>query len=56
MVALLYVALPAPATWLHAGVYNRAMWIAGLCALGGAGYFAMLLLMGFRPRDLRYHV
>jgi hypothetical protein len=30
--------------------------MAGVCALGGFTYFAVLLLAGFRPRDLRYHV
>jgi hypothetical protein len=30
--------------------------MAVLCALGGVVYFVVLLLAGFRLRDLRYHV
>jgi peptidoglycan biosynthesis protein MviN/MurJ (putative lipid II flippase) len=41
--------------WMHLHLRSR-LWMAGLCTLGGAVYFVVLLLAGFRLRDLRYHV
>jgi putative peptidoglycan lipid II flippase len=56
MVVVLLAVSPSPASWLTLHVYERVLWMAGVCALGGFAYFAMLLLAGIRPRDLRYHV
>jgi len=56
MVVALLAVSPSPASWLTLHVYERVLWMAGVCALGGFTYFAMLLLAGIRPRDLRYHV
>jgi putative peptidoglycan lipid II flippase len=56
MVVLLAALSPPPEEWLRLHVHQRVLWMAGLCALGGVGYFAVLLVAGLRPRDLRYHV
>jgi putative peptidoglycan lipid II flippase len=56
MVAVLVLVSPSSAGWLHLSGHDRIFWMAGVCALGGFTYFAVLLLAGFRPRDLRYHV
>ncbi len=56
MVAVLLLVSPTSAGWLHLSAQERMFWMAGVCALGGFTYFAVLLLAGFRPRDLRYHV
>ncbi len=56
MVVVLNLASPPDASWLHLSLYHRTLWMAALCALGGGVYFAVMLLAGFRLRDLRYHV
>jgi len=56
MVALLVATSPAAEAWLHASIYTRMVWMAGLCGAGGAVYFVVLWIAGLRPRDLRYHV
>ncbi len=56
MVTLLVVLSPSSVSWLHLSMHARVMWMGGLCAAGGIAYFSVLLLAGFRPRDLRYHV
>ena len=56
MVVLLIALSPTPDAWLHMHVRDRVLWMSGLCALGGIAYFVVLLLAGFRLRDLRYHV
>jgi putative peptidoglycan lipid II flippase len=56
MVVLLVALSPPPEDWLRLQVHQRVLWMAGLCCLGGFGYFVVLLIAGLRPRDLRYHV
>jgi putative peptidoglycan lipid II flippase len=56
MIILLVAVSPSQDGWLHLRVHDRVIWMTGLCALGGAGYFVVLLIAGMRPRDLRYHV
>jgi putative peptidoglycan lipid II flippase len=56
MVVLLVALSPPPEDWLRLQVHQRVLWMAGLCAFGGVGYFVVLLIAGLRPRDLRYHV
>jgi peptidoglycan biosynthesis protein MviN/MurJ (putative lipid II flippase) len=56
MVAVLVLVSPTSTGWLHLSGHERIFWMAGVCALGGFTYFVVLLLAGFRPRDLRYHV
>jgi putative peptidoglycan lipid II flippase len=56
MVVLLAALSPPPEEWLRLHVHQRVLWMAGLCALGGGGYFVVLLIAGLRPKDLRYHV
>ena len=56
MVILLVALSPPPEDWLRLQVHQRVLWMAGLCCLGGFGYFVVLLIAGLRPRDLRYHV
>jgi putative peptidoglycan lipid II flippase len=56
MVLILLGASPPAEDWIRLPVHDRVLWMTGLCALGGAGYFGVLLLMRLRPRDLRYHV
>jgi len=56
MILVLVAVSPSPASWLTLHVHERVVWMSGVCALGGLAYFAMLLLAGIRPRDLRYHV
>jgi putative peptidoglycan lipid II flippase len=56
MVVLLLALSPPPEDWLRLQVHQRMLWMAGLCAFGGVGYFVVLLIAGLRPRDLRYHV
>lgn len=55
--ATLVYALQGPASfWQHAGTAHRAGRLALLC-LGGAGcYFAMLWLMGIKPKDFMRRV
>jgi putative peptidoglycan lipid II flippase len=56
MVVLLAVMSPSQSVWLHLPLYERALWMGGLCVVGGAVYFVVLLLAGLRPGDLRYRV
>ena len=56
MVILLLALSPSPDSWLQLRVHDRVTWMAGLCVSGGAAYFLVLLICGFRPRELRYHV
>ncbi len=56
LMAMLLLALaPSANAWLHMPVHDRVIWMVGLCGLGGAGYFVVLLVLGMRPADLRYH-
>ena len=51
MVAVLWVLRGSDQTWLEARTWVRAMHLTGLVAAGGGTYFAVLFLLGFRPRD-----
>jgi putative peptidoglycan lipid II flippase len=35
--------------------WQRAGWLALLIGAGGAAYFMVLAVLGFRPRDFRHH-
>ena len=47
----LYYAMGDTHAWLAFGLLKRLIYISGLVVLGGIIYFAMLALLGFRPRD-----
>jgi putative peptidoglycan lipid II flippase len=51
MGAALYFAMGDSSAWLGFGLMKRLLYIAGLVTLGGASYFATLMLLGFHPRD-----
>jgi putative peptidoglycan lipid II flippase len=51
MAAALWYAMGPQAQWLQAGWEWKTGMLAGLVALGGAGYAACLLALGFRLRD-----
>lgn len=51
MAALLHFAMGPAAWWLQATWQLKVPAIAGLVMLGGGAYAALLLAMGFRPRD-----
>lgn len=48
---VLHYAMGNAEGWLVYSLSKRLMYISGLVVLGGMSYFAMLLLLGFRPRD-----
>lgn len=47
----LYFAEGDTNAWLNFGLMKRLLYICGLVTLGGASYFATLMLLGFKPRD-----
>jgi putative peptidoglycan lipid II flippase len=47
----LYYAMGDASAWLGFSLLKRLVYISGLVVLGGVSYFAMLMLLGFRPRD-----
>jgi putative peptidoglycan lipid II flippase len=51
MAALLYFVMPSGAWWLQATWQHKVPAIAGLVFLGAGAYGALLLALGFRPRD-----
>ena len=51
MAAVLYFAMGDASSWLAFSLIKRLLYISGLVVLGGVSYFAMLMLLGFRPRD-----
>jgi putative peptidoglycan lipid II flippase len=51
MAALLHFVMPSGAWWLHATWQHKVPAIAGLVLLGALAYGALLLALGFRPRD-----
>ena len=51
MAALLYFVMPSGAWWLQATWQQKVPAIAGLVLLGALAYGALLLTLGFRPRD-----
>ncbi len=56
MVVVVILTSPPDADWMRLSLLHRSMWMAGLCVLGGGVYFGVMMLTGFRLRDLRYHV
>ncbi len=55
MVFLLQRCNPGWSYWLQPGWGHKLFTLLGLILLGGAGYFALLLALGLRPRHLRHH-
>ncbi len=51
MATVLYLAKGDANAWLAFSLMKRLLYITGLVSLGAVSYFAMLLLLGFRPRD-----
>lgn len=51
MGVVLFFAMGNTALWLDFSLMQRLSYLSGLVVLGAASYFAMLLLLGFRPRD-----
>jgi putative peptidoglycan lipid II flippase len=47
----LHYAMGDASAWLQFSLLKRLIYISGLVLLGGVSYFAMLMLLGFRPRD-----
>ncbi|MCW5626389.1 MAG: murein biosynthesis integral membrane protein MurJ [Burkholderiales bacterium] len=56
MALVLWLAVGSDAGWLAASIAWRVAHLAGLVALGGAIFFAVLWLLGFRPRDFQHRV
>ena len=53
MAMLLVIVTPPLPRWLEAAVWLRCLWLAGVIAVAVAAYFATLLAVGLRPRELR---
>lgn len=51
MGVVLHYAMGDASEWLGFSLIKRLLYISGLVVLGGVSYFAMLMLLGFRPRD-----
>ncbi|MSQ72946.1 MAG: murein biosynthesis integral membrane protein MurJ [Betaproteobacteria bacterium] len=51
MAAILWFAMGPSQWWLDAGGVGRTARLGWLVAIGAAGYFGVLWLLGFRPRD-----
>jgi putative peptidoglycan lipid II flippase len=51
MGAVLWFAMGPAEAWLQARAWVRAAHLSGLVAAGAASYFAVLFLLGVRPRD-----
>lgn len=51
MAAVLYFAMGDSSAWLAFGLMRRLLTLSSLVILGGASYFATLMLLGFHPRD-----
>ena len=49
--------LQRPLDWtaMQSTPWQRAGWLALVIGAGGAAYFAVLGILGFRPRDFRHH-
>lgn len=50
MAVALYFAMGNPSAWLQYAVTTRLVYLSGLVALGAAVYFAVLFVLGFRPK------
>jgi putative peptidoglycan lipid II flippase len=56
MVAVLLLITPATNWWLDGhGIWLKVAAILGICAAGGASYFAALFAFGFRLHEIRHH-
>ncbi len=55
MAALLWWGTGNDADWLHSYFVRRVLHLSGLVVLGATVYFAMLLLLGLRPRQFIRH-
>lgn len=55
MAALLWWGTGSDADWLHSYFVRRVLHLSGLVVLGATVYFAMLLLLGLRPRQFIRH-
>lgn len=51
MGVVLHYAMGDAGAWLEFSLIKRLIYISALVVLGGVSYFAMLMLLGFRPRD-----
>lgn len=51
MGGVLHYAMGEAGVWLEFSLIKRLMHISGLVLLGGVSYFAILMLLGFRPGD-----
>jgi putative peptidoglycan lipid II flippase len=52
VLAVLLVSIAGPASfWLGAGLWEKVLRLAGVCAAGGVVYLGALWLLGFRLRD-----
>ena len=51
MGVVLHFAMGEASAWLELNLMRRLVYLSGLVLLGAVSYFAMLLLLGFRPRD-----
>jgi putative peptidoglycan lipid II flippase len=51
MLAVLWLGKGPDENWLHAGIARRVGHLTALVAAGGAAYFAVLFLLGVRPKD-----
>jgi len=51
MGVVLHFAMGEASAWLELNLMRRLVYLSGLVVLGAVSYFAMLLLLGFRPRD-----
>lgn len=53
MSALLLYLCPDVELWLAMPAIERVLWLAGICIAGALVYCLTLLLLGFRPQDIR---
>lgn len=53
MATLLLVFAPPTSAWLDAGLWSRCLWLAAAVGGGVLAYGSVLLVLGFRPADLR---
>ena len=51
MAVVVWFAVGDPQRWLAATPAHRVLWLCGVVPLGGAVYFAVLWLLGFRLKD-----
>ncbi len=54
-IVLWFLQRPLDWTAMQSTPWQRAGWLALVIGAGGAAYFAVLGILGFRPRDFRHH-